>query len=130
MRSLSANIYYLYLIKLSKWLMLIMPIVVLFYTDNGLDIYHLYLLQAAYSLCVALFEIPSGYLADIVGRRSTLIWGAILGTLGFAVLSLSHTFGGFFTAEIILGLGGSLVSGADLPVRFLPGPRVHHADAA
>jgi len=113
LRSLDANIYYLYLIKLAKWLMLIMPIVVLFYTENGLDTYHLYLLQAAYSLCVALFEIPSGYVADIVGRRTTLIWGAILGTLGFGVLSLSHTFTGFLAAEIILGLGGSFVSGAD-----------------
>lgn len=113
MRSLNANIYYLYLIKLAKWLMLIMPIVVLFYTDNGLDTYHLYLLQSAYSLCVAFFEIPSGYMADIVGRRTTLIWGAVLGTLGFGVLSLSHTFTGFLAAEIILGLGGSFVSGAD-----------------
>lgn len=113
MRSLNANIYYLYLIKLSKWLMLIMPVVVLFYTDNGLDTYHLYLLQSAYSLCVALFEIPSGYMADVVGRRTTLIWGGILGTIGFGVLSLSHTFTGFLAAEIILGLGGSFVSGAD-----------------
>ena len=52
MRSLSANIQYLYLIKLSKWLMLIMPVVVLFYHDNGLDTYQVYLLQdiAAYSV--------------------------------------------------------------------------------
>lgn len=113
MRSLNANIYYLYLIKLSKWLMLIMPVVVLFYTDNGLDTYHLYLLQSAYSLCVALFEIPSGYVADVVGRRTTLIWGGLLGTIGFGVLSLSHTFTGFLAAEIILGLGGSFISGAD-----------------
>lgn len=113
MRSLTANIYYLYLIKLSKWLMLIMPIVILFYTDNGLDTYHLYLLQSAYALGVALFEIPSGYLADMVGRRTTLIWGAVLGTLGFGVLSLSHSFTGFLAAEIILGIGGSFISGAD-----------------
>jgi len=117
-RSLEANISYLYLIKLSKWLMLIMPVVVLFYTDDGLDTTHVYLLQAAYSLCVALFEIPSGYVADIIGRRTTLIWGTILGTLGFAILSLSHTFAGFLAAEIVLGLGGSFVSGADSALLF------------
>lgn len=113
MRSLSANIHYLYLIKLSKWLMLIMPVVVLFYNDNGLDTYQIYLLQAGYSISVAIFEIPSGYLADIIGRRTSLIWGSILGTLGFAVLSISHGFHGFLVAEIILGIGGSLISGAD-----------------
>lgn len=113
MRSLSANIYYLYLIKLSKWLMLIMPVVVLFYNENGLETYDIYLLQAGYSISVVIFEIPSGYLADIIGRRSSLIWGSILGTAGFAVLSVSHSFSGFLIAELILGIGGSLISGAD-----------------
>ena len=118
MRSLSANIYYLYLIKLSKWLMLIMPIVVLFYSENGLTTYQVYLLQAAYSLAVALLEIPSGYMADIIGRRTSLIIGSILGTLGFVVLSYSHTFHGFLAAEIILGLGGSFISGSDSALLF------------
>lgn len=57
-RSLSTNIYCLYLIKLAKWLMLIMPIVALFYSANGLDHFDIYLLQAVYSLSVALLEIP------------------------------------------------------------------------
>ena len=60
MRSLFANIYYLYLIKLSKWLMLIMPVVVLFYNDNGLESYQIYLLQAGYSISVVIFEIHLG----------------------------------------------------------------------
>ena len=79
MRSLFANIYYLYLIKLSKWLMLIMPVVVLFYNDNGLETYQIYLLQAGYSISVVIFEIPSGYLADIVGRTSSALAGELLG---------------------------------------------------
>lgn len=90
-----------------------MPVVVLFYTTNGLDKYQIYLLQAGYSLTVALFEIPSGYLADIIGRKTSLIWGSLLGTVGFMVLSLSYTFEGFLMAEIILGIGGSFISGAD-----------------
>ncbi|MGI9535717.1 MAG: MFS transporter [Desulfocapsaceae bacterium] len=113
MRSVSANIYYLYLIKLSKWLMLIMPVVVLFYNENGLETFQIYLLQAGYSISVVLFEIPSGYLADIIGRRYSLIWGSVLGTAGFALLSVSHSFNGFLVAEMILGVGGSLISGAD-----------------
>jgi hypothetical protein len=44
-RSVSANLHYLYLIKLSKWLMLIMPIVALFYNDNGLNRYDIFLLR-------------------------------------------------------------------------------------
>ncbi|THB77295.1 MAG: MFS transporter [Desulfobulbaceae bacterium] len=112
-RSPAANIYYLYLIRLSKWLMLIMPIVALFYNENGLSTFDIFLLQAVYSFSVAIFEIPSGYMADIIGRRTSLICGGILGTLGFAVLSISHDFSGFLIAELILGLGGSFISGSD-----------------
>ncbi len=111
--SVHANIYYLYLIKLSKWLMLIMPIVALFYNDNGLDEFDIYLLQAIYSLSVACMEIPSGYMADVIGRKKSLIMGSILGTLGFALYSISSSFGHFLIAEIILGLGGSFISGSD-----------------
>lgn len=111
--SLHANIYYLYLIKLSKWFMLIMPVVALFYTDNGLDEFDIYLLQAIYSLGVACMEIPSGYMADMIGRRTSLILGSFLGTIGFALYSISSSFGEFLVAEIILGLGASFISGSD-----------------
>jgi MFS family permease len=117
-RSYHLNIYYLYIIKLSKWLMLIMPIVALFYNENGLDDFDIFLLQAIYSVSVAVMEIPSGYMADIVGRKKTLVLGSILGTLGYLSYSLSHDFSGFLVAEIILGLGGSFISGADSAMLF------------
>jgi len=107
------NLYCLYTIKLSKWLMLIMPIVALFYNENGLTELDIYILQAIYSISVAVMEIPSGYMADIVGRKKTLLLGAILGTLGFVIYSFSNSFVGFLCGEVILGLGGSFISGAD-----------------
>lgn len=122
------NIYYLYIIKLAKWLMLIMPVVALFYNDNGLTSFDIFLLQAIYSISVALLEIPSGYMADIVGRKKSLILGSILGTLGYVIYSFSTTFSGFLSAEIILGLGGSLISGADSALLFdsLAATRMQH----
>lgn len=108
-----SNIYYLYLIKLSKWFMLIMPVVALFYNANGLDEFDIYLLQAIYSFSVACMEIPSGYMADVIGRRKSLILGSILGTIGFILYSLSSSFEHFLVAEIILGFGGSCISGSD-----------------
>lgn len=112
------NVYALYVIKLSKWLMLIMPVVALFYHDNGLLPFDIYLLQAVYSLSLAVLEIPSGYMADMLGRKKTLLLGAILGTTGFVLYSFSSTFTGFLIAEIILGLGGSCISGSDTAILF------------
>ncbi len=98
--------------------MLIMPIVALFYNENGLNDFDVYLLQAIYSVSVAVMEIPSGYMADIVGRKKTLVLGSILGTLGYLTYSVSHNFSGFLVAEIILGIGGSFISGADSAMLF------------
>ncbi len=112
-KSIHPNIYRLYLIKIAKWFMLYMPIVVPFYESNGLTMKDIMVLQGIYSVAIVVLEIPSGYLADVIGRRKTLILGAIFGCIGFATYSFSYGFMGFLIAEIILGIGQSCVSGAD-----------------
>lgn len=107
------NILYLGIIKVSKWFMLFMPIVVLFYGQNGLGMEEIMILQAVYSVSIIILEIPSGYFADVLGRRLTLIAGSVLGTAGFTIYSFSYGFYGFLAAEMVLGLGQSFISGAD-----------------
>lgn len=93
--------------------MLVMPIVVLFYQENGLGMKEVFVLQAIYSIAIVVLEIPSGYFADALGRKNTLVIGTTLGFLGFLTYSLSNCFWGFLIAEVILGFGQSLISGAD-----------------
>lgn len=113
MDALKRNIICLYLIKTAKWFMLYMPIIVLFYQENGLSLKDVLTLQAIYSIAIIVLEIPSGYLADIWGRKNTMILGAILGTLGFGIYSLSYGFWGFLIAELTLGTAQSFISGSD-----------------
>ena len=98
--------------------MLYMPIVVPFYESNGLSMKDIMVLQAVYSVAIVVLEIPSGYLADVIGRRKTLIIGAMFGTIGFTTYSFSFGFAGFLVAEIILGIGASCISGADSAMLF------------
>lgn len=107
------NILMLYLIKIAKWFMLTMPIIVLFFREHGLSMKDVLVLQAIYSVTVVFMEIPSGYLADIWGRRKTLILGSILGTLGFVVYSFSYGFNGFLLAQLCLGAAQSFIGGCD-----------------
>lgn len=113
MRNLPKNTLQLYLIKVAKWFNLVMPIVVLFYQDNGLSMSQIFLLKSIYSIAMVATELPSGYLADVWGCRRTLLLGALLGTLGILIYSVSGTFYSFVVAEIILGIGFSFISGAD-----------------
>jgi len=93
--------------------MLTMPILMLFFQDLGFTVEESFQLKAIYSIAIVIFEIPSGYAADVLGRRRTLIIGSILGTLGFAIYSFTSGFYAFLAAELILGVGQSFISGAD-----------------
>ncbi|RIH63458.1 MFS transporter [Mariniphaga sediminis] len=113
MARFSKNISRLYLVKISKWFNLVMPVVVLFYQDNGMGMHEIFVLKAIYSLAIVFLEIPSGWMADVWGRKKTLILGTILGSAGFLMYSFSYGFWAFVAAEIVLGAGHSFVSGAD-----------------
>ena len=90
-----------------------MPVLIPFFQENGLDMQQVLLLQAAFSTSLILFEIPSGYFADVIGRKFSLVIGSAFGAIGFAFYAYAYTFNDFLLVEIILGVGGSLISGAD-----------------
>ncbi|WP_321344603.1 MFS transporter [uncultured Draconibacterium sp.] len=113
MTNFSKNIPRLYLVKISKWFNMVMPIVVLFYQSNNMGMQEIFVLKAIYSIAIVGMEIPSGWMADVWGRKKTLILGSILGSLGFLIYSFSYGFWAFVVAEVILGIGHSFVSGAD-----------------
>ena len=107
------NILALYIIKVSKWFSLVMPIIVLFYEKHGLGMQEVFILKSVYSVAAVALEIPSGYLADVWGRRKCLIAGCMLFFLGYLCYSFTSTFAAFVCAELLLGIGQTLVNGAD-----------------
>lgn len=113
LRNTDKDILLLGIIRFSDWFMLYMPVVKLFYVQNGLNNLQLFLLHGVYSAMITLLEIPSGYAADLWGRKQSLVAGTVAGFAGFVLFSFSHGFWGFLLAEIALGIGASFVSGSD-----------------
>lgn len=111
--SVNRNLTALYLVKIAKWMNLIMPVIVLFYKSNGLTMQDIFLLQSIYSFTLMTLEIPTGYFADKAGRKTSILLGSLLGFSGYLVYSYSFGFWQFVLAEVILGVSQSLVSGAD-----------------
>ncbi|MCX6280695.1 MAG: MFS transporter [Bacteroidetes bacterium] len=111
--SLRRNHTSLYLVKVAKWMNLVMPIIVLFYKSNGMSMQDIFTLQAVYSFTLMVLEIPTGYFADTAGRRTSILLGSVFGFGGYLIYSISSGFWQFALAETILGCGMSLVSGAD-----------------
>ena len=88
----------------------------LFLLDAGLSISQVFMANAAYSLGTVLFEIPTGVIADTLGRRFSFL-------LSIAVLSVTTIFylglwanGGsllaFAIVSVFMGLGFTFYSGA------------------
>jgi MFS family permease len=90
------------------------PIITLFWRDQiGMSLSDVMLLQAVFSLAVVLFEFPSGYFADRIGYRKSLLVGTSLLMVGWSGYVLGASFGAIAAAEVVLGAGSAFMSGAD-----------------
>jgi MFS family permease len=71
------------------------------------------LLQAVFGLAVALFEFPSGYIADRIGYRRTLVLACLLWAIAWPIYGTATSWQQVVVAELLLGVGLSLSSGCD-----------------
>ncbi|MGD8538255.1 MAG: MFS transporter [Candidatus Aminicenantes bacterium] len=113
MTDLKANLWKIYLYKFISEFYLIVPILIPYYKSNALNSTQIFTIQAAYALSILLLEVPSGYLADVIGRKNTLILGAIFMPVGLAIYVFTGSFFTFVCAEFILAVGNSMRSGCD-----------------
>lgn len=79
----------------------------------GMSMTEIFLVQGFFGLSVALLEFPSGYLADRLGYRRTLLSSAALGAAGWTLYTFAHDFSSVIVAESVLGASISLASGCD-----------------
>lgn len=69
------------------------------------------LLDLILFICIALFEIPSGFIADYFGRKLILILGKFMIILSMFILLIFHELYGGIISVIIYSIGSSLSSG-------------------
>lgn len=82
------------------------------------DVTEIMLLQATFGLAVALFEFPSGYLADRLGYRRCLIVACVLWTIAWSIYGSATSWPQVVLAELLLGVGMSMVSGCDTAMMY------------
>lgn len=112
------NITLLQLFRVVRNFALFVPIIVPFYQENGLSQTQIYVLQSLFALTIVFLEVPSGYFADVLGRKLSIVLGAVLSTLGFILYSISYGFLPLLLAEFVLGIGYSFISGADSALAY------------
>jgi MFS family permease len=94
-------------------------VITLFLRDHvGMGMFDVFVLQAAFGATVALLEFPSGYVADRIGYRRTLIAAAALQLIGWAAYSAAFDFWSALAAEQLLAMSIALISGADTALLY------------
>ncbi len=94
------------------------PIVVLFWEDNGLDMFDIFLLQGLFAVAMAELEVPTGMVADRVGKRTSLLWGCGIALVALAIYAMGSSFAVFLLAEVLLAGAIALFSGADTSLLY------------
>jgi MFS family permease len=95
------------------------PVMAVLFLDLGLTLDQFVLLNLIWAATIFLFEVPSGALADTVGRRPLLITAAILMVLEMLCLLLAPRHGGSLlfglciVNRVLSGLSEACASGAD-----------------
>ena len=117
-RSLQHNIRAIYLLGFFTGFMVVVPVFVPLLQGHGLSMSQVLQTQALFALTIALCEVPSGYVADLWGRKNAILVGSGLNALGFFSLFWADSFADFLFYEFILGIGFSLISGADLALLY------------
>lgn len=95
------------------------PIFTVLFLDFGLTIAQFSILNAVWAATIVLAEVPSGALADLLGRRRLVIFAAVAMVVEMAILCLvprgqiQVLFGFLLVNRVLSGLAEAAASGAD-----------------
>ncbi len=100
------------------------PVFTILFLDFGLTLEQFALLNAAWAASIVLLEVPSGALADTIGRRNLLIAAGILMVFEIALLCFvplgnpDLLFGVFLVNRVLSGAAEAAASGADEAIAY------------
>ncbi len=113
MADLDRNITVMMVYQITITMFFFVPVMTLFWQDNGLSLLEVMILQSIFSIATVLLEFPSGVLADRYGKRKVLITASLMSFVGLALYCVADDFYSFLAAERLLALWIALMSGAD-----------------
>lgn len=111
---LKTNNYILYLYAFLSKLHFFGSLCVPFYLNRlGISYALMFTIETIFSICIFLFEIPTGIIADKFGRKISLFLGTLLFGISHLISGTTLNIGVFIFGQIIGAIGLSLESGAD-----------------
>ena len=103
-----------YLINSLFWLAVALPLalIILLIQARGLDLFQVGLVMGAYALTIVLLEVPTGGLADAIGRKWVTVIAYGFMTFSGILILVAFSFPVVLAALVLNGIGRALSSGA------------------
>jgi hypothetical protein len=94
------------------------PVYTVLFLDFGLNLAQFAALNVAWALSIVLLEVPSGAMADVMGRRNLVVLSSVLMVIEMCVFAFvpvggPWVFGVFLVNRVISGAAEAFSSGAD-----------------
>ena len=114
MTKYSGTVYKYYLFTFLRDLSFFTAVLIPFYTQWGrINLTQAQILQAWFSFWILVAEVPTGAIADYLGRKWSLVIGSAVVTLSVLVYGSVPNFWVFLWAEFLFAIAAALTSGAD-----------------
>ena len=94
------------------------PFLILAFLEKDLSFFQIGILIGFREVCINIFEIPSGAVADLYGRRRSMIFSFLAYIASFLVFGYSASFAALFLAMFAFALGDSFRTGTHKAMIF------------
>jgi MFS family permease len=94
------------------------PFLILFYLSIGLNYLQIGILVAFLNICINFMEIPSGAIADIYGRKNSMLLSLTSYIGAFIIFAFSNSYEPLFAAVFLFSIGESFRTGTHKAMIF------------
>lgn len=97
----------------------IFPVIIPYYRDEiGIGFREFLIGEACFAATIILLDVPAGWISDMWQRKRTQALGYFFLVLGYSCLLIAHSFALAVAAQMIIGVGISLVNGTNQSILY------------
>ncbi len=95
------------------WGRFFIPVLALFYIASQVSLAQFMVIMAIFSFTTLILEVPTGVIADLLGKKKTLLISRLMYVIEIFLIAFFNGFWIFLVAKIISGIGVSFGSGTN-----------------
>lgn len=106
------KVYYLMVLLMDLAVNFLMGTYMVYLMAKGMNLFDCHLINFAMWVALLVFEIPTGLIADVFGRKVSVILSNLIKGVSFLIYASANSFWGFILGEVVYQFGSTFSSGA------------------